>query len=260
MWIMTRIRTAFRKVSSTRTSAGYFSSYVTISHTTTSPTSRKTSLSAGRIGTCNGSPIVSFILPAMLVFLWNEWPGAFGSFLVAGVARIVVLQHCTFLINSACHTIGRQPYSTKCSAGDSFFLALLTLGEGYHNYHHEFQYDYRNGVKPWQFDPTKWGVWVLSKIGLTAQLRRVPAEKIQLAEIAEQQRQLELHLTAKSVRLPARTERLLQLAQERLHQAARNWEQRKLEYMRAAEKKIEASRERISELQRDFEVAAAHLR
>ena len=118
---MTRIRTAFRKVSSTRTSAGYFSSYVTISHTTTSPTSRKTSLSAGRIGTCNGSPIVSFILPAMLGFLWNEWPGAFGAFLVAGVARIVVLQHCTFLINSACHTIGRQPYSTKYSAGDSFF-------------------------------------------------------------------------------------------------------------------------------------------
>src|SRR5438552_6884951 len=65
--------------------------------------------------------IVSFILPAMLGFLWNGWPGALGAFLIAGVARIVVLQHCTFLLNSACHTIGRQPYSTKCSAGDSFF-------------------------------------------------------------------------------------------------------------------------------------------
>jgi fatty-acid desaturase len=40
--------------------------------------------------------------------------------------------------------------------GDALFLALLTMGEGYHNYHHEFQHDYRNGVKPWQFDPTKW--------------------------------------------------------------------------------------------------------
>jgi stearoyl-CoA desaturase (delta-9 desaturase) len=65
-----------------------------------------------------------------------------------------VLQHCTFLINSACHTIGRQPYSTRCSARDSLFLALFTFGEGYHNYHHEFQHDYRNGVKPWQWDPT----------------------------------------------------------------------------------------------------------
>src|SRR6266480_465942 len=100
------------------------------------------------------------------------------------VARIVVLQHCTFLINSACHTIGRQPYSTKCSARDSFFLALFTFGEGYHNYHHEFQYDYRNGVKPWQWDPTKWLIWVLSKLGVTSHLRRVPAEKIAAAQQA----------------------------------------------------------------------------
>src|SRR6185295_1424002 len=84
--------------------------------------------------------------------------------------------------NSACHTIGRQPYSTKCSARDSFLLALFTFGEGYHNYHHEFQYDYRNGVKPWQFDPTKWIIWTLSKFGLIQGLRRVPAEKVRTAE------------------------------------------------------------------------------
>lgn len=109
-------------------------------------------------------------------------PGALGAFLIAGVARIVVLQHCTFLINSACHTIGRQPYSTRCSARDSFFLALFTMGEGYHNYHHEFQHDYRNGVKPWQFDPTKWLIWTLSKLGLTRNLRRAPADKIESAQ------------------------------------------------------------------------------
>src|SRR6266550_3868563 len=86
------------------------------------------------------------------------------------------------LINSACHTIGRQPYSTKCSAGDSFFLALLTLGEGYHNYHHEFQYDYRNGVKPWQMDPTKWVIWMLSKLRLVRGLRRASADKIRSAQ------------------------------------------------------------------------------
>ena len=102
--------------------------------------------------------------------------------MIAGVARIVVLQHCTFLINSACHTIGRQPYSTRCSARDSFFLALFTMGEGYHNYHHEFQHDYRNGVKPWQFDPTKWLIWTLSKLRLVRNLRRVPADKIRSAQ------------------------------------------------------------------------------
>jgi stearoyl-CoA desaturase (Delta-9 desaturase) len=126
--------------------------------------------------------LVSFALPALLGFWWDGWPGALGGFLIAGVARVVVLQHCTFLINSACHTIGRQPYSTKCSARDSLFLALFTFGEGYHNYHHEFQYDYRNGVKPWQFDPTKWIIWTLSKLRLVRSLRRVPAEKIKSAE------------------------------------------------------------------------------
>jgi stearoyl-CoA desaturase (delta-9 desaturase) len=126
--------------------------------------------------------IVSFVLPSIAGFFWDGWPGALGGFLIAGVARVVVLQHCTFLINSACHVMGTQPYSTKCSARDSWLLAIFTMGEGYHNYHHEFQHDYRNGVKPWNFDPTKWIIWTLSKVGLTKKLRRVPAEKIQLAE------------------------------------------------------------------------------
>ena len=79
----------------------------------------------------------------------NGWSdAALGGFLIAGVARIVVAQHCTFFINSLCHTIGRQPYSSSHSARDSAIMAFLTFGEGYHNYHHEFQHDYRNGVKP----------------------------------------------------------------------------------------------------------------
>lgn len=126
--------------------------------------------------------LVSFVLPTTLGFLWNGWLGALGAFLIGGVARVVVVQHITFLINSACHTMGRQPYSKKCTARDSLFLAFFTLGEGYHNYHHEFQHDYRNGVKPWQWDPTKWIIWTLSKLGLAQNLRRVPAEKIRAAQ------------------------------------------------------------------------------
>ena len=125
--------------------------------------------------------LISFGLPALLGGLWNGWIGALGGFLICGVAKVVVLQHCTFLINSACHTIGRQPYSTRCSARDSFLMALFTFGEGYHNYHHEFQNDYRNGVKPWQWDPTKWLIWVLSKLGLAGSLRRTNREAIRLA-------------------------------------------------------------------------------
>src|SRR5215469_16801609 len=67
--------------------------------------------------------VVSFVLPTLAGFLWDGWVGALGGFLIGGVAKVVVLQHGTFLINSACHSIGRQPYSTRCSARDSFFMA-----------------------------------------------------------------------------------------------------------------------------------------
>ncbi len=126
--------------------------------------------------------IMSFGLPTLIGALWDGWAGALGGFLIGGVAKVVVLQHGTFLINSACHTIGRQPYSNRCSARDSFLLALLTFGEGYHNYHHEFQNDYRNGVKPWNWDPTKWLIWTLSKFGLANGLRRTAAEMISSSE------------------------------------------------------------------------------
>ena len=122
--------------------------------------------------------LMSFGMPTLTGFMWDGWTGALGGFLIGGVAKVVMLQHCTFLINSACHTLGRQPYSTRCSARDSLFMALFTFGEGYHNYHHEFQHDYRNGVKPWQWDPTKWLIWILSRLGLASGLRRVPQATI----------------------------------------------------------------------------------
>src|SRR5437773_915840 len=126
--------------------------------------------------------LIGFALPVLLGAVWNGWIGALGAFLISGVAKVVVIQHCTFFINSACHTLGRRPYSTRCSARDSLLMALLTFGEGYHNYHHEFQHDYRNGVKSWQWDPTKWIIWLLSRIGLTGGLRRAAREAIQAAQ------------------------------------------------------------------------------
>src|ERR1700730_7330584 len=126
--------------------------------------------------------VMSLGLPTLIGAMHEGWVGALGGFLIGGVAKVVVVQHCTFFINSACHTLGCQPYSTRCSARDSLLMALLTFGEGYHNYHHEFQHDYRNGVKSWQWDPTKWIIWMLSKIGLTGGLRRAAREAIQAAQ------------------------------------------------------------------------------
>ncbi len=148
--------------------------------------------------------LVSLVLPTVIGYLWNGWVGALGGFLIGGVAKVVVLQHCTFFINSACHTVGRQPYSTRCSARDSFFMALFTFGEGYHNYHHEFQYDYRNGVKPWQWDPTKWIIWTLSRLGLVSELRRVKADTIRAAQLQTTMERAQLRAIRRQQRGPSR--------------------------------------------------------
>ena len=109
-----------------------------------------------------------------------------GCLLIGGVLRIVLSHHSTFFINSFCHMIGRQTYSREHSARDSAIMAVLALGEGYHNYHHSFPFDYRNGVKVWQFDPAKWMIWVLSRLRLARDLRRAPEAAILKAKIEMQ--------------------------------------------------------------------------
>jgi stearoyl-CoA desaturase (Delta-9 desaturase) len=203
---------------------------------------------------------MGFALPTALGWLAGGWTSALGSLLLAGFTRVVFVHHMTFFINSLCHTLGRQPYSIGCSARDSAVMAWLTFGEGYHNFHHQFQHDYRNGVKVWQFDPTKWCIWLLHKTGLVRQLRRVPQETILLAQLAEQQRQVRAALEAASNRVPDNVHQMLQAAQSLLHQAAESWEQCKAEYRRAAETRMEASRERLQELRQKLHESAASLR
>lgn len=202
---------------------------------------------------------VGFVFPTVLGGLWNGWVGALGGFLFGGVARVVAVQHSTFFINSACHTFGNQPYSARCSARDSTFLAFFTFGEGYHNYHHEFQYDYRNGVKPWQFDPTKWTIWCLQKVGLATNLRRVPSEKILLAQITEAQRQLEAKLQKNAGQLPESTRTLLQASHDYLVDLNNRWSLKRREYLKRTEQTIETSREMMMELQEELKMALAHL-
>ncbi|MBN2714990.1 MAG: fatty acid desaturase [Deltaproteobacteria bacterium] len=97
--------------------------------------------------------------------------------LVAGFLRLVVTHHTTFFINSLAHIIGTRPWSTGNTARDNFILAVLTFGEGYHNYHHAHPSDYRNGIRFWQWDPSKWLIRGLSALGLTHNLRTVSRER-----------------------------------------------------------------------------------
>ena len=102
---------------------------------------------------------------------------ALGALLFGGLVRIVMVHHFTFFINSLAHIWGRQPWSRSNTSRDNWLLSLLTLGEGYHNYHHAFQTDYRNGPKWYNFDPTKWLIWSCSRVGLAGRLSRVPLER-----------------------------------------------------------------------------------
>jgi stearoyl-CoA desaturase (delta-9 desaturase) len=96
-----------------------------------------------------------------------------GAFVIAFLLRLFLGHHSTWCINSAAHMWGTKPYSTEHSAVNNFFISIITYGEGYHNYHHTFAGDYRNGVRWWQFDPSKLVIWLLSKVGLTRNLKRV---------------------------------------------------------------------------------------
>ncbi len=112
--------------------------------------------------------LVGAALPTLIGFAWGD---PIGALLCAGFLRLILQWHATFCVNSVAHIVGNQPYSRSTSARDSWITALITFGEGYHNYHHRFQRDYRNGVRWYHWDPTKWFVWFLSKVGLARDLR-----------------------------------------------------------------------------------------
>jgi len=119
-----------------------------------------------------------------------------GTLLLVGLLRLVVNHHFTFFINSLAHYWGRRPYTEANSARDNGFLAFLTYGEGYHNYHHIFQTDYRNGIRWYHWDPTKWMINLCSRVGLASNLTRVPDFKVQRALLDTQFRRARSELDA----------------------------------------------------------------
>ncbi|MCB1709246.1 MAG: fatty acid desaturase [Halioglobus sp.] len=140
-----------------------------------------------------------------LPLLLGIWHGdILGTVLLVGLLRLVVNHHVTFFINSLAHFWGSRPYTEANSARDNGFLAFLTYGEGYHNFHHIFQTDYRNGIRWWQWDPTKWMISLCARLGLARNLNRVPDFRIQRAlldtEFERARAKLELASNTESLR------------------------------------------------------------
>ena len=130
-----------------------------------------------------------------------------GMLILAGVLRLVWSHHVTFFINSLAHMWGSRPYTEDNSARDNPLIAVVTNGEGYHNFHHIFAHDYRNGVRWWQWDPTKWLIAGLERVGLARRLRRTPLFQIQRALLAMQFTRAEAQL-ARLPGVPSQVEHL----------------------------------------------------
>ncbi|KAJ2533395.1 stearoyl-CoA 9-desaturase [Coemansia sp. RSA 1937] len=121
--------------------------------------------------------------------VWGDWRG---GFFFATVLRMVLLHHATFCVNSLAHTIGRHTYDNVQTARDSWITALVTMGEGYHNFHHQFPNDYRNAIRFYQYDPTKWFIRIASTMGLAYDLKTFPANEIEKGQIQMRMKELEM--------------------------------------------------------------------
>mmetsp|Transcript_14719 Transcript_14719/g.24362 ORF Transcript_14719/g.24362 Transcript_14719/m.24362 type:complete len:805 (-) Transcript_14719:692-3106(-) len=133
--------------------------------------------------------IMGLVFPAAVAYFgWGDWKG---GLLIAGFARIVFVHHATFCVNSLAHFLGTQPFADSHTPKDSVITAVVTLGEGYHNFHHEFPQDYRNAIKFYQYDPTKWLIKFCSFFGLTYNLRQFPENEIVKGRVQMEQKRLD---------------------------------------------------------------------
>ena len=82
--------------------------------------------------------------------------------------------------------MGKQRYSSNNTSKDSLLLSLVTYYEGYHNVHHKYPGDYRNGIRWYDFNPSKWLVWFFSRIGLTCNLKSTPKPIIEAVKASLQ--------------------------------------------------------------------------
>ena len=132
---------------------------------------------------------MGLIFPSIVCGLgWGDW---LGGFIYGGILRIFFVQQATFCVNSLAHWLGDQPFDDRNSPRDHVFTALVTLGEGYHNFHHEFPSDYRNAIEFWQYDPTKWSIWMWKQLGLAFDLKQFKQNEIEKGRVQQLQKKLD---------------------------------------------------------------------
>jgi stearoyl-CoA desaturase (delta-9 desaturase) len=115
-------------------------------------------------------PYLPAALLGLIAWLMAGWPG-----LVVGFCwSTVLLWHGTFAINSVAHLAGRRRYVTGDDSRNNWFLAILTMGEGWHNNHHAYPSSVRQGFRWWEYDPTFYALKFLSWFGIVWDLQSAP--------------------------------------------------------------------------------------
>ncbi|PSB29668.1 acyl-CoA desaturase [Chlorogloea sp. CCALA 695] len=106
----------------------------------------------------------------VLLLLLGGWP-----FVIWGIfVRVVVVYHCTWLVNSATHKFGYRSHESGDNSTNCWWVALLVFGEGWHNNHHAFQYSARHGLRWWEFDLTWLTIRLLQTLGLATNVKLAP--------------------------------------------------------------------------------------
>jgi stearoyl-CoA desaturase (Delta-9 desaturase) len=123
------------------------------------------------------SLLLNAVIPILLsLALGLPWWGG----VLLSILRIVLMSHAIFGVNSVCHRWGKRPFTQAVSARDVWWFPFV-LGEQYHNYHHAFPRDYRHGVARFAFDPTKWLIALLARVGLATGLFAMPVGRVEEA-------------------------------------------------------------------------------
>jgi len=178
-----------------------------------------------------------FGLPTLIGAMFGD---PIAGLLWGGFLRLVVIHHTTFFVNSLAHYLGRPTYNADVSARDNWAVALLTLGEGYHSFHHRFPADFRNGIRWYHWDPAKWFISSLRATGLASDLRSTPPPQVELARMSAEVKDVESDLETARGEAADHVRRLLADARKHLDAARVMW--RESDLRGAARRHIRDSR------------------
>jgi stearoyl-CoA desaturase (delta-9 desaturase) len=188
--------------------------------------------------------LMGFILPTAICMLWGD---PWGGLLIGGALRMCANHHFTFAINSVCHYFGKKNYSDRQSARDNWLTAFLTLGEGFHNFHHQFPLDYRNGIRFFHFDPTKWVIYSLSWLGLTKDLKYVGEHRIVHYRLQMQEQQLLDKLLQPHNSNETQIKQMVEPVRNKINQILATMDSLEREYLQLKQQKIDKIYTKMSE-------------